>query len=168
MRKLNLTILLLLIAKLSLSQSIDFDLIKYNGLNFYSTKSEIIKKVGKPKKTYDPNYECGFLSKDSQGVEYLTLDYGKIKFTGNKKELYVLEQVDLENDNSIIIKYGNRNLTCETSLSELAEIFGKVISHHFENKINGAIVLFQEKSDDGIRMWIKNGNLVRFEYWSPC
>ena len=168
MRNLNLTILLLLITKLSLAQTVDFDLIKYNGLNFYSTKAEIIQKVGKPKKTYDPNYECGFLSTDSQDGEYLTLDYGKIKFTGNKKELYVLEQVDLENDNSIIIKYGNRNLTCETNLSELTEIFGKVFSEHFENEINGAIVLFQEKSDDGIRIWIKNGKLVRFEYWSPC
>ncbi|AFU68301.1 hypothetical protein P700755_001371 [Psychroflexus torquis ATCC 700755] len=168
MRILNLNILVILIAKLSFAQTVDFDLIKYNGLNFYSTKSEIIRKLGKPKKTFDPNYECGFLSTESQDGEYLTLDYGKIKFTGNNKELYVLEQVDFENDNSIVVKYGNRNLTCETSLFELKEIFGKVFSEHFENKLSGAIVIYQEKSDDGIRIWIKNGKLAQFEYWSPC
>ena len=167
MRKLNL-IIILIIAEWSFAQSVNFDLIKFNGLNFHSTKSEIIKKLGEPTKTYDPNYECGFLSTDSQDGEYLTLDYGKIKFTGNEKELYILEQVDLENDNSIIIKYGNRNLTCETDLKELIEIFGDVLAKHFEKKINGAIVVFQEKADDGIRISIKNGKLIRFEYWSPC
>ncbi|WP_044403975.1 hypothetical protein [Lacinutrix sp. Hel_I_90] len=168
MRKLNLIILLLLIAELSFAQSVNFDLIKYNGLNFHSTKSEVIKKLGEPTKTYDPNYECGFLSTDSQDGEYFTLDYGKIKFTGNEKELYVLEQVDLENDNSIKIKYGNRDLTCETDLKELIEIFGDSLAKHFGEKLKGTIVLFHEKADDGIRISIKNGKLIRFEYWSPC
>ena len=167
MRKLNLIILLLRV-ELSFAQSVDFDLIKYNGLNFHSTKSEIIKKLGEPKKTYDPNYECGFLSTDSQDGEYLTLDYGKIKFTGSEKELYILEQVDLENDSSIIIKYGNESLNCETDLTKLIEIFGDGLAKHFGNELDGAVVIFREKADDGIRLSIKNGKLIQFEYWSPC
>ena len=129
---------------------------------------EIIKKLGEPKKTYDPNYECGFLSTDSQDGEYLTLDYGKIKFTGSEKELYILEQVDLENDSSIIIKYGNESLNCETDLTKLIEIFGDGLAKHFGNKLDGAVVIFREKADDGIRLSIKNGKLIQFEYWSPC
>lgn len=108
------------------------------------------------------------LSTESQDGEYLTLDYGKIKFTGNEKELYVLEQVDLENDSLIIIKYGNENLTCKTDLTKLIEIFGDGLANHFGNELNGAIVIFQEKGDDGIRLSIKNGKLIQFEYWSPC
>lgn len=168
MKKINLIILLVTTVQLSFSQSVDFDLIKYNGLNFLSTKFEIIEKLGQPEKSYDPNYECGFLSTESQDGEYLTLDYGKIKFTGNEKELYVLEQVDLENDSLIIIKYGNENLTCKTDLTKLIEIFGDGLAKHFGNELNGAIVIFQEKGDDGIRLSIKNGKLIQFEYWSPC
>jgi hypothetical protein len=168
MKKIYLIILLVTTVQLSFSQSVDFDLIEYNGLNFHSTKLEIIEKFGQPEKSYDPNYECGFLSTESQDGEYLTLDYGKIKFTGNEKELYVLEQVDLENDSSIIIKYGNENLTCETDLTKLIEIFGDGLAKHFENGLDGAIVIFHEKADDGIRLSIKNGKLIQFEYWSPC
>ncbi|WBX70359.1 hypothetical protein [Tenacibaculum retecalamus] len=168
MKILKLIILLIATTQLIKAQSVDFELIKYNGLNFHSTKSDIIGKFGKPHKKYDPNYECGFLSTDSQDDEYLTLDYGKIKFTGNKQELYVLEQVDLENDSTIKIKYGNENLTCETDLAKLIEIFGDGLAKHFGNELNGAIVIFHERADDGIRLSIKNGKLIRFEYWSPC
>ena len=168
MIKRNLIILLITSVQLSFAQSVDFELIKFNGLDFHSTKSDIIEKFGQPNKTYDPNYECGFLSTDSQDGEYLTLDYGKIKFTGNEKEFYVLEKVDLENDNSIIIKYGNRNLTCNTNLSELVEIFGDGLAEHYGKNLNGSMVIFAEKADDGILIEIKNGKLIRFKYWSPC
>lgn len=168
MKKIYLIILLLITVQLGFSQSVDFDLIQYNGLNFYSSKIKILKKFGQPTKTYDPNYEYGFLSSDSQNTKYLTLDYGKIKFTGNKKELFVLEKVYLENDNSIIIKYGNENLSCNTDLNKLIEIFGDGLSKHFGNKRDGAIVIFQKDADDGIRLTLKNGKLILFEYWSPC
>lgn len=168
MKTLKFIILLFTTIQLSMAQSVDFNLIKFNGLNFHSAKSEIIEKIGLPKKTYDPNYECGFLSTELQEGDYLTLDFGKIKFTGNEKELYVLEQVDFVNDKSIILKYGNRNLTCETVLSELIEIFGDGLAKHFGKEINGAIIIFHDKADDGIRISIKNGKLIRFEYWSPC
>lgn len=168
MKKLSLILLLCLTTKLCFAQSIDFALIKYNNLNFRSTKSEIIKKNGKPKKIYNPNYECGFLSSSSQDREYITLYYNNVKFTGNKKELYVLEQVNFENDNSIIIKYANQNLTSETTLSELIKIFGNRVTKHFAKKLDGSIIIFQKNADDGIRISIKNGKLIRFEYWSPC
>lgn len=168
MKILKAIILLITTTQLCMAQSVDFDLIKLNGLNFYSTKSEIFKKFGEPHKTYDPNYECGFLSTDSQDVEYLTLDYGKIKFTGNKKELFLLEQVDLENDCSIRIEYGNKNLTCETDLTNLIEIFGDEIAKYFGNELDGSIILHHEKSDAGIRLTIRNGKLIGFSYWSPC
>ena len=54
------------------------------------------------------------------------------------------------------------------NLSKLIEIFGDGLSKHFGNKIDGAIVIFQKDADDGIRLTLKNGKLVHFEYWSPC
>ncbi len=154
--------------QLSFAQSVDFDSIKYNGLDFYSTKSEIIKKFGQPKKSYDPNYDCGFLSTESQDGKYVTLDYEKVKFTGNKKEKYLIELVDFEKNASIILNYGKYELTCKTELSKLTEIFGQQLNKHFEKDQNGGIIIFRKNAEDGIRIEIKNGKLIRFEYWSPC
>lgn len=157
-----------LLAKLSFAQSVDFDLIKYKGLDFYSTKSEIIKKFGKPQKMYDPKYECGFLSTDSQGIKFLTLDYGNVKFTGNKKENYVLDYINFENDHSIIVKYGDRNLSHKTDFSELIDIFGDQIKEGFGKRLDGAFIVLSEGYEDGLRIYITNGKLTRLEYWSPC
>ena len=155
----------LTIIQLSFSQSIDFNLIEYNGLKFNSSKSKITKKLGAPEKVYDPNYDCGFLSTDAQNRGFFTLDYGKIKFTGNEKDLYLLEYIDLENDDSIVVKYGNQSLTYKTSLSELIEVFGVKL----EEKLKGnQILIFNKKGDDGIIIKIKNEKLIGFEYWSPC
>lgn len=168
MKTLLTIILLTFIKGVGFTQTIEFDLISYNGLHFYSTKTDIIKRLGKPKSTYEPDYECGFLSSDWQGTKYFTLDYEKVKFTGNKKELYLIELVDFENDNSIILKYGNYNLTCETRLTDLIRIFGKELKKSFDKNSNGSIIIFRQKGDDGIRIKIKKGKLTRFEYWSPC
>lgn len=64
MKTLLITVLLAIVSQVGFTQTIEFDLISYNGLQFYSTKTEIIKKLGKSKSTYKPNYECGFLSSD--------------------------------------------------------------------------------------------------------
>ena len=149
-------------------QNVNYDLIKFNDLNFFSTKKEIIEKLGNPNKIYEPNYECGFLSSDEQGKEYFTLKYDKIIFTGNETEKYVLEKINFENDNSIILNYGKYKLTCETELNELVKIFGNEIIKYFDNNLNGEIILRHYEYDSGIRIELKNGKLIRFEYWSPC
>lgn len=168
MKNTLLIIFILFSAKSCLAQSIDIDLIKYNGLSFYSSKSEIIEKLGQPEKTYDPNYDCGFLSTYSQDIEFLTLDYGIVKFTGNEKDLYVLEQVNFDNNRSVKIEYGNYILTYETNLNMLIEIFGQELEKQFENSENGYVVIINDNADDGIRIEIKDGKLIQFGYWSPC
>jgi len=166
-KKLILT-LLTLIPGIGFTQTIDFDLINYKGIKFNSTEAEIVEILGKPDSTYEPNYECGFLSSDWQETTYFTLEYLKIKFTGNQKEKYLIEEINFENDKSVILKYGNHKLTCETELTELAEIFGKELKIFFKNSYNGNIVVPHKNGDDGMRIEIKNGKLVRFKYWSPC
>jgi hypothetical protein len=168
MKNTIIVIVFTLLAKLSFAQSVDFDLIKYKGFDFYSTKSEIIKKFGKPQKMYDPKYDCGFLSTDTQDGTFITLDYGTIKFTGNKKRGYVLEIVDFKKDHSIVVKYGDRNLSYKTDFSELIEMFGDQIKEGFGKRLDGTFIVFREGYEDGIRIYITNGKLTRFEYWSPC
>src|SRR5690606_1316961 len=135
-------ILLLICTQLSFAQTIDFKLFKYNGLEFYLSKSEIKEKLGNPHKTFEPNYECGFLSADEQSTEYFTLDYGTVKFTGNENEKYLIELINFENDETIVLKYGEHSLTRETTMTELALIFGEHRITHYDNDKNGRVMLY--------------------------
>ena len=161
-------LLLLLYTHFTFGQTVDFNKIKFNGLNFYSTKSEIIKKFGKPKKVFNPNYECGFLSGDGQSVFYFTLDYGRTKFTGNKTDKYVLEKINFENDDSIVLNYKQYKLTCKTTFKELTEIFGKKIIKLIGKDLNGSFTIMHKNNDDGIVLEVKKGKLTSVTYWSPC
>ena len=161
-------LILILITQNVFSQNVDFDLIEYNGLKFLCVKSEIIENLGNPHKTYSPNYECGFLSSDEQGIPFITLDYEKIKFTGTDKENYLIEQVIFENDNSINLSYGEFILNCETDSTDLVEIFGEKLEERLTDNFTGGIIIFHAKNDDGVRLLLKDGKLIKWQYWSPC
>lgn len=162
-------LILVLSFQLSLGQNLDFDKFQFNGLNFFSSKSKIIEKLGKPKGEFEPNYACGGLSSDWQGVKYFTLDYENTKFTGNKKEKYLIEKIDFENDVSVELNYGNHKLNCETGLNRLSEIFGQQIKDRINKcQINGEFSVHHEIRDDGIILEIKNGKLIQFRYWTSC
>ena len=164
MKNKYVTVLIIILTQLGYTQTIDHKLIQYNGLDFYSSKTEIIQTLGNPKDIFNPDYECGFLS-----GPYLTLDYGKVQFTGNEEESYLIEEINLENDPSIVLTYGEHLLTCETNVRELITVFGKEIEERIEDNENDTIVIpFEQPADDAIIIEIKNGKLIKFGYWSPC
>lgn len=150
------------------AQNVDFNLINFNGLPLNSPKQLIIKELGEPEKIFEPNYECGALSSDTQDKKFYTLEYLNVKFTGNENEDYYIDYIIFENNPSVILNYGQYDLNCETDLSLLAKIFGKELFEGFEEDPNGGIIIFRKKADDGIRLEIKNGKLLSFEYWTPC
>ncbi len=154
--------------EISFAQKLDFDKIKFNDLGFYSSKNQIIEKLGIPKKEYIVNYECGDFSTEEQGEIYYSLDYGSIRFTGNENVKYVIEIIDFKNDKSLILYYQKHKLTSETTLNELLNIFGKEIIQQLEDKSNGTFIIQHPEYDNGIRIEIKKGKLIRLEYWSPC
>lgn len=147
---------------------LDYELFNFDGLKFYSSKEQILAKLGKPNRIFEPNYECGGLSSDWQGVKYFTLDYGFVKFTGNEKEKYVIEELSFTNDETTIF-YGKYKLSNQTSLEQLVEIFGRQVLKNFREGIkNGGFIIFSSKSDNGIRFEIEKGNLMKIQYWTPC
>lgn len=164
MKKKHLLLIVLIISKFGFSQTVNQNSISYKGLNFYSTKGDIIKTLGQPKDNFNPDYECGFLSGD-----YITLDYGYVKFTRNKDESYLIEEISFENDNSLEVKYEGHILTSKTDIIKLIEIFGKAIKTTIENYKNDTLLIpFEEPDDDAILIEIKEGKLITLKYWSPC
>ena len=168
MKRVLLVFIIATIAHLGMSQEVDFELIKYKGLNFYSPKSEIIQKLGPPLRIYDPNYECGFLSSEEQNTKFYTLDYGKVKFTGNDKEGYLLEEIECGEDCSLVLSYGKYSLSCKTNITELAEIFGEELTKRFKSSTNASMIIHHGIRDDGIKIEVKEGKLIKVEYWAPC
>ncbi|MCK8520405.1 hypothetical protein M0D21_02435 [Aquimarina sp. D1M17] len=161
--------IILISTQTSFGQNLDFEKFEFKGLNFYSSKSKIIKKFGDPNKQFEPNYDCGGLSAEWQGVKYFTLEYRDVKFTGNEKEKYLIEKINFKNDNTIELIYGKHKLNCETELNMLSEIFGKQIKDRIaKGQLNGLFTVQHEKMDDGITLEIENGKLISFGYWTSC
>jgi hypothetical protein len=151
------------------AQNIEFNKIEFRGLKFLSSKNEIIKKIGNPLKIYEPNYDCGGLSSEWQGVDFFTLDYGNIKFTGNDNDGYLIEEINFVNDKSFALIYDNYTLNSETKLINLIEVFGKQILLQIkENQPIQVIIINSSEIDDGIKLVLKDGKLIKFLYWSPC
>ena len=159
---------LLLAFQVIWGQTVDFKKFTFNGLPFTSSKKEIIKTFGKPKKEYNPNYDCSGLSTAEQGVDYYTLDYGAVKFTGNETEKYVIDEIDFSLGKSFILYYGKHKLTRDTTFTDLKKIFGNGISNEVYNELTGVFLLWHGKYDEGLSIEIKDGKLIKIGYWSPC
>lgn len=152
--------LLLLVSNLSAQKKIeivdgaDF---KVDGFSFTLKKEVILKKFGKPAKIFEPKYECGFLSEAEQGNKYYSLDYGDIKFTGNSKEGYLLEEIRLGPALHHKIAFKNKLISHKTTKEEFESIFGCKISG--DEKI-----LYKKGGDDAFVFTFVNGLLSKIEY----
>ena len=131
------------------------------------TKNDVIKAFGQPKIVY-PKYDCGFFSDEWTGTSYYQLTYGDFNFIGSDKENFVLEKVMFDYNGKVLLKYGDKTLSGQTTKTELAEIFGENAKELFERYQDKDAVLLLTKDDDGVRFTFKDGRLTKFEYWTPC
>ena len=134
--------------------------IRVNGLGFCSTKQDVMAVFGKPRKEYQPNYECGFLSDDENGT-YFTLEYTDIKFTGNEKEKYVLDKIKFNDKTSLELTYKGKVLSVKTTVEDFCHFMG------IENN-KTSFLLFVEGADDALLFTFTGGFLSSVQYWSPC
>lgn len=160
--------LIFLVGQLSIAQTLDFELFKFGDLSYYSSETEIRAFLGKPIKVYEPGYDCGFLSDAGEGDHYKTLDYGFIKFTGNKNEQFLIEFVHIENNTRATLYYGEHKLTSNLDIVHLAVIFGIPIKKELRESPNATILVFNAHGDDGVQLVLKYGKLSQIHYWSPC
>jgi hypothetical protein len=159
------------------------DDLKINGVRFYAVnKKTILKVFGKPIKKFDPHYECGFLS-DEQGEAFYTLEYKSLKWTGNTKSGYLMENLLIQPNASYHITYNGRSLSSHTTIKEFIALTG-VHTTRIEtglgnptdllklfknpNLKTNSVELQDKGADDKYIFYFFHGQLCKIEYWSPC
>jgi hypothetical protein len=141
--------------------TIDGSYLKIDGLGLTLKKDKIINMFGKPIRIYEPKYECGFLAEEPQGIKFSSLDYGLLKFTGNYKNGYVLDELKFDPTLKHKVTFRNKLLSHQTTIKEFEAIFGV--------KVDGSDkMLYHKGADDGYLFKFSKGKLTEIEYWSPC
>ncbi|CAM4328191.1 hypothetical protein SAMN06265348_11049 [Pedobacter westerhofensis] len=99
-------------------ETMDGSAFRIDGQSFTLKKEVILRKYGKPIRIFEPKYECGFLSEDEQGMKFFSLDYGDLKFTGNNKEGYLLEEIVFKPALKRNITFRNTPLSHQTTIPD--------------------------------------------------
>jgi hypothetical protein len=167
----RLTILFILISSMSRGQQSDFELvnIKFKGLEFKTTKENIIKSFGQGKKL-ETDYECGFFTNDQAGGPYYQLVYADFNFIGSDKEDFILQSVKFDSKGNITIRYKDKELSRQTNKEDSIKImYGDKEWEKLKNRFDiDVLIIYSKNGDDGAKFIFKDGRLDKFEYWTPC
>ncbi len=170
MGQLQLILLFLLTATISQGQN-DFDLndIKFNDLEFHSTKDLITESFGIPKKV-ETDYECGFFTNDQEGGPYYQLIYPDYSYIGSDKEEFFLQKVKFDLEGKIKMKYKDKELSGLTTKEDFIKIiYGDKDWEQLKDQFDiNVLIIYSKNGDDGARFTFRDGRLIEFEYWTPC
>jgi len=151
--------------------TIFLNLISIKAVNFFTTREELIRCLGKPDSIVNPHYECGGFSEDWQQTVFLQYYYGGFNYIGSE-ELYQIETINFDQDSTILLYYKDFIFSGQTKIDQLSQIFPT----SFKNRTvkNGdpdqeiIRLLLYPPSDDIVFFYFKNGRLFKLKYWSPC
>ncbi|WP_200975937.1 hypothetical protein [Echinicola sp. 20G] len=178
----SLLILFMLFATSAFLQQKDKDLITLNGVNAFTSKTEILQQFGGPIAITKPDYECGFLSSDEQGEVFYSLEYDGFKWTGTEKRDYVLEELKIEKVDSLLIKFQSELVSQNTSSTKFLEIAGDLevsvdkskggvnawFKSTLKNKEVEVFCITVPLYDDAYHFYFVDDRLDFIAYWSPC
>lgn len=142
-------------------ETMDGPSLRIDGQSFTLKKEVILRKYGKPVRIFEPKYECGFLSEDGQGMKFFSLEYVDLKFTGNSKEGYLLEEIVFKPALKRNISFRHKPLSHQTTIPDFESIFGVKVS-------GSEKVIYNKGADDAYIFTFSKGKLLKIEYWSPC
>lgn len=163
-----ITFLTCLLPCFGFSQAIQMDLLTYKGLSFVSTQTEITTVLGQPNQTVPRADDCGFFSPEHEGQSFNTLDFGQVKFTGNQQRHFLIEWVEMNQIGLNDLKFDNTYLNKNTTVAQLTALFGNTITSTIDQSNSGLIYLPGLGRDDGLKLEVEQGKLVRLTYHSPC
>ncbi|MFV8225176.1 hypothetical protein [Christiangramia aquimixticola] len=100
--------------------------------------------------------------------DFETLDYKHVQFTGNEEDLFILDQINF-NEEATCIFYKEYQLNNKTTITELIKIFGESYFKDLKNNSGDVVIPNKNKtSEDGYQFELRNRKLISITYWSPC
>lgn len=170
------TIILLILSLFSfnLQEERTFDAAKFtlDGISCFRATEEEIKKTYGDVALTETDYECGFFSNREQKNIFYELIYPNIKWIGNSKKGYQIDEIQFDPEGMIQLKYEDLTFTGKTTQKEIEELFSKEASSiNYQDRVEKDLKqlgnLFTN-SDDGFHFLFHKGVLIEFHYWSPC
>ncbi|MEL6193255.1 MAG: hypothetical protein AAFR66_14455 [Bacteroidota bacterium] len=150
------------------AQDLDLSLIKFRGLDFYSSREQIEAKLGAPDRVYEPNYDCGGLSAYWQDQPFYSLVYEDSKFTGNDTLGYLIEEIHFSKENEHEFRYRDYLLDHKTGREKCMRIFKR----EFFEKIIGVgveeVLIISPGNEEGLKVGFRDGKLIKITYWTSC
>ena len=117
------------------AQVFDFEALTIDELKIFSDKEKIITVLGDPDRIYDPEYECGYFSTETQGKPSELLSFEKLGYIGTPGEEYVAERIPL--DGPFEIRYKDVVVNSKMNLDQLIAVFGERLMGRFHDAYTG-------------------------------
>jgi hypothetical protein len=170
------TIILLIFSFLTsnLQEKTTFDASKFtlDGISCFQTTEEEIKNTYGEVALTETDYECGFFSVDQPGSPYFQMIYPNIKWIGNSKEGYQIDEIQFDPEGKIQLKYEDLIFSGKTTQKEIEELFSKEASSiNYQDRVEKNLKQLGDlftNSDDGFHFLFHRRVLIEFHYWSPC
>jgi hypothetical protein len=166
MRQLTLTFVFFFSTPILYAQKVDFEFkfMKFQGIEFVTSETDIIKSFGKAAKA-KTDYECGRFSIENPKGPFYQLKYAGFNYIGSAKGKFFLENVEFDKEGRLKIAYKDKKVSGKTSRAEFAEMFNENTIEEFDKN---SLIIYSKGFDDGAKFTFKNGLLVAFEYWTLC
>ncbi|MBA5791510.1 hypothetical protein H1R17_12905 [Flavobacterium sp. xlx-214] len=157
-------------AKAQNIQIVKDDDLKANGkVMFFTTKDELISKMGKAEKWIETYPECGTYAEEAANkTPFYTYQRQGFTFLVYSKTAE-FQKVDLKNNPKSFIHIGKWKISSKTTLNNLKKMFPIAYKNYTKEQNPAFIRLkFNAEWDDEIQIELKNHKVVAVYYWSPC
>lgn len=170
-------LLLCVLAKFGMGQTKevevqDFKTISIKGIDWQSTRDDLLKAFGPPDTLFDPDYDCGFYSQHWQpeikSVELFR--YGMTEFLVVDNAV-VLRNIYFDRPEFYELKTKHFTLSKHTTLIELERYFPNAFKAWKDsNDANDTLIRLLPCAgcDDMIYLHMEKGRIKRVQFWDPC
>ena len=160
--------LIVVCANSQMPETLLYATIHINGIAPKATLEELMIAFGEPDTAFDPKFDCGFYSTESQdvlsvqllkyaSVEFLLVD-GRVEF----REVY------FQNKSDITIVSNEIVLSKNSSLDQLMAYFPIAFETWLNDKYSMLRLLPCDYCDSEIWLHIENDRIKRIQFWDPC
>jgi hypothetical protein len=155
-------------ANSQMSETLVYATIRVNGIAPKATLEELMIAFGEPDTAFDPKFDCGFYSTESQDIESVQLlKYADVEFllVDGRAEF---REVYFQNESDITLVSNEIVLSKDTSLDQLMAYFPIAYETWLTDEYSMLRLLPCDYCDSEIWLHIENDRIKRIQFWDPC